>query len=65
MMAIAVAVSACSTVAGLLGSYWLSSAAHVSAPPGPLAVLLASAVYGASFGLRALIGRRPRAASAA
>ena len=64
MMAIAVVVSAFSTMAGLLGSYWLSSAVHVSAPPGPLSVLLASAIYGASFGLRALLRRRQTGVSA-
>jgi zinc transport system permease protein len=64
MMAIAVVVSAGSTMAGLLGSYWLSSAAHVSAPPGPLSVLLASTIYGASFGLHALLRRRRSGISA-
>jgi zinc transport system permease protein len=48
MMVIAVAVSAFATTAGLFGSYWLSSAIDVSAPPGPLTILIATGLYGLS-----------------
>jgi len=48
MMVIAVAVSAFATTAGLFGSYWLSSALDVSAPPGPLTILIATGLYGLS-----------------
>ncbi len=60
MMVIAVTISALSTVAGLFGSYWLSSAAGISAPPGPLSVLLASGLYGASFAVHAARRRQGR-----
>jgi len=48
MMTIAVCVSAACTSAGLFGSYWLSESFGLSAPPGPLTVLLAATLYGLS-----------------
>jgi zinc transport system permease protein len=48
MMGIAVGIGAACTVAGLWGSYVLSDRLGVSAPPGPLIILLALAIYGAS-----------------
>jgi zinc transport system permease protein len=52
MMTIATAVSAACTVAGLLLSYWLADSLQVSAPPGPLIVLLATALYAVSGAVR-------------
>jgi len=52
MMTISVAISAVCTVAGLFLSYWLADAFEVSAPPGPLIILLATALYGISVVLR-------------
>jgi zinc transport system permease protein len=54
MIGIAVTVSAGCTLAGLLLSFGLSDAFAVSAPPGPLVVLLAALLYGASASLQAL-----------
>jgi zinc transport system permease protein len=48
MMGIAVGIGAFCTVAGLWGSYVVSDSLGVSAPPGPLIILLALAIYGAS-----------------
>lgn len=48
MMTIAVLISATCTSAGLFGSYWLSQSFGLSAPPGPLTVLLAASLYGLS-----------------
>ena len=52
MMAIAVTISAAATAAGLFGSYWLSASMDVSAPPGPLTILVATALYGLSSLIR-------------
>ncbi len=52
MMAIAVTISAAATAAGLFGSYWLSASMDVSAPPGPLTILVATALYGVSSLIR-------------
>jgi len=52
MMTIATAVSAGCTVAGLFLSYWLADAFAVSAPPGPLIILLATVLYGISGAIR-------------
>jgi ABC-type Mn2+/Zn2+ transport system permease subunit len=52
MMALSVALCAASVVGGLLLSYQLAQIG-VSAPPGPLVVLLAAVGYGLSFALRA------------
>jgi zinc transport system permease protein len=52
MMTIATAVSAGCTVAGLLLSYWLADNFAVSAPPGPLVILLATVLYGISGAVR-------------
>jgi zinc transport system permease protein len=58
MMAGAVALCAACTAGGLFLSYGLSDAASVSAPPGPLIVLLAAALFAVSTGLRRLRARR-------
>jgi zinc transport system permease protein len=52
MMTIATAVSAGCTVAGLFLSYWLADRFAVSAPPGPLIILLAAILYGISGAVR-------------
>lgn len=52
MMVIAVTISASATAAGLFGSYWLSASMDVSAPPGPLTILVATALYGLSSLIR-------------
>ena len=57
IMVIAVAISAAATSAGLFGSYWLSSALDVSAPPGPLTILIATTMFGLSSAARALAKR--------
>jgi zinc transport system permease protein len=57
IMAIAVAVSAFATTAGLFGSYWLSSALDISAPPGPLTILIATGLYGLSSATRSIMTR--------
>jgi zinc transport system permease protein len=54
MMAGAVAVCAACTAGGLLLSYALSERAALSAPPGPLIVLLAAALFGVSSLVRRL-----------
>lgn len=48
MMGIAIGIGAFCTVVGLWGSYVLSDQLGVSAPSGPLIILLALAIYGAS-----------------
>jgi zinc transport system permease protein len=58
MMGGAVALCAACTAGGLLLSYELSDAASVSAPPGPLIVLLAAAIFAVSTALRRLRARR-------
>jgi zinc transport system permease protein len=58
MMAGAVALCAACTAGGLVSSYVLSDAADVSAPPGPLIVLLAAALFALSTGLRRVTRRR-------
>ena len=52
MMVIAITISASATAAGLFGSYWLSASMDVSAPPGPLTILVATALYGLSSLIR-------------
>jgi zinc transport system permease protein len=52
MMVIAVLLCAVCTTGGLLASYALSYAFDISAPPGPLVVLLAGVAYGVSSLLR-------------
>lgn len=58
MMAIAVAAAAACTLAGLFLSYGLSASAGVSAPPGPLVILIAAALFGLSTALRRATGGR-------
>jgi zinc transport system permease protein len=55
MMTLAVALCAASTLGGLFLSYALSECFGISAPPGPLVILLAAALYLASVALRALL----------
>jgi zinc transport system permease protein len=57
MMAGAVGLCAACTVGGLALSYALSDAAAVSAPPGPLVVLLAAAFFAVSTVLKKLARR--------
>lgn len=57
MMAVATGLCALCSVAGLLLSFGLADGAGVSAPPGPLIILLAAALFGASSAARALLGR--------
>lgn len=52
MMSVAVGVCALCIVVGLFLSYGLADVFGVSVPPGPLIVLLAVSLYGASAGLR-------------
>jgi zinc transport system permease protein len=54
MMALASGLCAIATLAGLALSWTLSDLADVSAPPGPLVILVAAAGFAASSGLRAL-----------
>jgi zinc transport system permease protein len=63
MMGVSVVLCAFSTVVGLCLSYWLSAAFSISAPPGPLVILLAAFLYGVGAALRALLdrSRSPRA----
>ena len=58
MMLGATAVSAACTLGGLLLSYQLADAAAISAPPGPLVVLIAAALFALSSSLRRLRARR-------
>ena len=58
MMVIAVLVCAACTSSGLFLSYGLSGAFGVSAPPGPLIILLAALLFAASSAARAIAGRR-------
>jgi zinc transport system permease protein len=57
MMAGATALSAACTLGGLLLSYTLADRASVSAPPGPLVVLLAALAFAVSSGLQRLRAR--------
>jgi zinc transport system permease protein len=59
MMGGAVALCAACTGGGLVLSYVLSDAAAVSAPPGPLVVLLAAALFAVSSALRRVTKARP------
>ncbi|HVH07127.1 MAG TPA: metal ABC transporter permease [Myxococcota bacterium] len=59
MMAGAVALCAACTGGGLVLSYVVSDAAAVSAPPGPLVVLLAAALFAVSSALRRVTKARP------
>jgi zinc transport system permease protein len=63
MMILGTLVAAACTTSGLWLSYGLSQAYEVQAPAGPLIVLIAIVLYGASSAARAFTGRR-RAASA-
>jgi zinc transport system permease protein len=58
MMVIAVLVCAVCTSSGLFLSYGLSDAFGISAPPGPLIILLAALLFGVSSAARAIAGRR-------
>jgi zinc transport system permease protein len=58
MMLGATAACAACTAGGLLLSYGLSDAASVSAPPGPLIVLLAALLFAVSSAVRRLRARR-------
>jgi len=58
MMVGATALSAACTLGGLMLSYGLADRAAVSAPPGPLVVLLAAAAFAVSSGLQRIRGRR-------
>jgi zinc transport system permease protein len=60
MMLIATAVCGACTTAGLLLSYGLASSLELSAPPGPLIILVAVALFGASSAARfgTISGRR-------
>jgi len=60
MMVVAVALCAVSTVGGLFLSYGLSDVFGISAPPGPLVILLAAALYVVSTALQAARSRRGR-----
>ena len=57
MMAGATALCAACTLGGLLLSYGLADATSISAPPGPLIVLLAAAFFAISSGVRRLRAR--------
>jgi len=57
MMLGATALSAACTLGGLLLSFELSGRVSISAPPGPLVVLLAAALFALSSALRRLRGR--------
>ena len=57
MMALSVGLSAGATLAGLGLSLLLSDAFGISAPPGPLIILIATLLFGASAGLRRLASR--------
>jgi len=57
MMAGATALSAACTLGGLLLSYTLADRVSVSAPPGPLVVLLAALAFAVSSGLQRLRAR--------
>jgi zinc transport system permease protein len=58
MMGVASIVCAACTTSGLFLSYGLSKAFGLSAPPGPLIILLAALLYAASSAARALTGHR-------
>jgi zinc transport system permease protein len=62
MMALSVLLCIASSVGGLLLSYALSVRFGISAPPGPLVILLAALAYGLSAALRAGLARRRAAA---
>ena len=58
MMLLSVALCAVSTVGGLLLAYGLSQGIGLSAPPGPLIILLAALFYALSAAARAILQRR-------
>ncbi len=58
MMALSVALCAASTLGGLFLSYGLSESFGISAPPGPLVILLAALVYAGSGVLRSALAPR-------
>jgi zinc transport system permease protein len=57
MMALATAVGAVCTAGGLFLSYGLSDRLGINVPTGPLIIVLAVAIYGASSLLRAVVHR--------
>jgi zinc transport system permease protein len=65
MMLLSVALCAVSTVGGLLLAYGLSQSIGISAPPGPLIILLAAFFYTLSAAARAATQRRPVAVTPA
>ncbi|MBW2234995.1 MAG: metal ABC transporter permease [Deltaproteobacteria bacterium] len=65
MMLLSVALCAVSTVGGLLLAYGLSQSIGLSAPPGPLIILLAAFFYVLSEAARAATRRRPVAVTPA
>jgi zinc transport system permease protein len=65
MMLLSVTLCAVSTVGGLLLAYGLSQGIGLSAPPGPLIILLAAFFYVLSAGARAAMLRRPVAVTPA
>ncbi len=65
MMLLSVTLCAVSTLGGLLLAYGLSQGVGLSAPPGPLIILLAAFFYVLSAGARATMRRRPVAATPA
>ncbi len=58
MMALSSVLGAVCAGAGLYGSYWLSELADLNVPTGPLIILLAALLYGASVAARTVVGRR-------
>jgi zinc transport system permease protein len=57
MMVLATVFGAFCTVAGLFFSYWLSDAFQLSAPPGPLIILIAALLYILSSSFHSVSGR--------
>ncbi len=65
MMRVSIVLCAACVSAGLLLSFALSQSFDVSLPPGPLVIVLASAIYVASAGLRAWTRRATGGSAAA
>jgi ABC-type Mn2+/Zn2+ transport system permease subunit len=59
MMVEAVMIGAFCTVCGLFLSYGLSDTFEINVPTGPLIILIAVAVYGASSAAHSVIARNP------
>ena len=59
MMIEAVLIGAFCTSSGLFLSYGLSNAYEINVPTGPLIILIAVAVYGASSAIHATVTRSP------